>query len=71
MLVYDAASNNSADKYLLSVRTILKQLVKSHHSTSICRRPVAKPTGGNVEPSKCIINLVSTCISAERCSVED
>jgi hypothetical protein len=40
--------------YLLSVRTILwqntilKQLVKSHHSTSICRHPVAKPTGGNI-----------------------
>jgi hypothetical protein len=57
MLVYDAASNNSADKYLLSVRTILKQLVKSHHSTSICRRPVAKPTGGNVEPSKVTLKV--------------
>jgi hypothetical protein len=33
--------------YLLSVRTILKQLVKSHHSTSICRHPLAKPTESN------------------------
>jgi hypothetical protein len=58
MLVYDAASNNSADKYLLSVRTILKQLVKSHHSTSICRRPVAKPTGGQ-NPQEATWNQVN------------
>jgi hypothetical protein len=61
-LVYDAASNNSADKYeyLLSVRRILKQLVKSHHWTSICRHPVAKPTGGNVERSN-PFNDLTTC----------